>query len=155
MFWHRNIPLRFQRLLLTSFLPLIYSLLLILFKRITQIIFERKVCSHMFWHQNLLFGFKWLLLAYFEHKINFWLTSCLPLIFHSVTEVTVDLFFIINLLMNRFLIQKNLSDLFEKKKIILTRKSFIWVQILWLVLDLKWNFGLDLKHNIVHAFWET
>ena len=116
MFWHRNIPLRFQRLLLTSFLPLIYSLLLILFKRITQIIFERKVCSHMFWHQNLLFGFKWLLLACFEPKINFLLTWFLPFIFHSIPKVIVDLFFINNLLMSRFFIQKNLSDFIWKKK---------------------------------------
>ena len=72
MFWHRKISLRFQRLLLTCVLLLIYSLLVILFKRIIQIIFETKLRPHMFWHQNLSFVFKWLLLTCFEPKIKFW-----------------------------------------------------------------------------------
>ena len=121
MFWHRNVPLWFQRLLLTWFLPLIFSLLVILFKRITQIMFQIKLCSHMFWHQNLSFGFKWLLSNCFEPKMNFLLTWFIPLIFHSVLEVTVDLFFTINLLLSCFFFQKNLLDfIWKKKNIILT-----------------------------------
>ena len=145
-----------------DFIPLIFDLLVILFKRITHIMFETKLCPHMFWHQNLSFRFKWVLLACFEPKMNFLLTWFLPLIFHSILEVTVDLFFTIILLNQSFFSSKESIRFFwkKKKKILLTcfdtkishLGSNDYPQ---LILDPKWNFGLDLNHNIVLAFWET
>ena len=119
-----------------DFIPLIFSLHVILFKRITQIMFETKLCCHMFWHQNLSFWFKWVLLACFEPKMNFLLTWFLPLIFHSIPEVIVDLFFTINLLNELFFLSKKSIRYYLKKKKsfshVLTWKSLILVQMITL-----------------------
>jgi hypothetical protein len=99
-------------------------------------------------------------MACFEPNMNFLLTWFLPLVFHFVLEVTVDLFFTINLLMSLFSFKRICQILFENKYILLT-----WFDMKiyhfgsndypQLVLDPICNFGLNLKHNIVLAFWET
>ena len=155
MFWHRNVPLRLQRLLLTWILPSIISLLVILIKMITQIMFETKLCLHMFCNENLSFGFKWVLLACFEPKMNFLLTWFLPLtLFESKGYSQLSC------------VPKRLSQISLKENVVFTTIALFWFRRFLSTsiyyhtfsgpfLELNWTLTLYLDQNIVLKCFDT
>ena len=181
MFWHRNIILWFQRFLLTWFMQFLYSLLKTFFSQVLtskSLIWVQMITLGLFWTLNEILVWIWsitlslhfgkpklpnlvpkcytaLIFAlkgpYGHRKDYIWTkTQCLNDLTQKycimVPKVFVDFVYTIPLLF----IQYFFLTCFDFKISHLGSNDYPR-----LVLDLKWNFGLDVKHNIVLAFWES
>jgi hypothetical protein len=181
MFWYRNIVLRFQRSLLNSFIRFLYSLLKTFFSHVftsKSLIWVQMITVGLFWTQNEIFVWIWsitLSLHFGKPKVPIFVPKCYTTLFFApkgpyghrkhciwtktqclnvltqkyritVPKVSVDFVYTIPLLFT----QNFFLTCFDFKISHLGSNDYPRF-----VLDPKWNFGLDLKHNIVLAFWET
>ena len=181
MFWHRNIVLQFRRFLLTSFIRFLYFLLKTFSSHVLiskSHIWVQMITLGLFWTQNEILVWTWsitLSLHFWKPKVPIsvpkWYTTLIfvpkgPYGHRKDCSLTQIKCFNVLTQKYRIMVPKVSVDLvyaiplFFTQNIFLTSFDFEISHLgpndySWLVLDPKWNFGLDLKYNIVLAFWET
>ena len=178
MFWHWNIVLRFQRILLTYTIPLLFI------QNIFLTCFDFKI-SHLGPNDypRLVLDPKWNFSLDLKHNIvvAFWETKCTyfcskmlygpnfaikSLYGHWKDCIwTKTLYLNVSTQKYRITVLKVSLDLVYTITLLFTHNFFLTSfdfkishlgsnDYSRIVLKPKWNFGLYLKHNIFHAFWE-
>ena len=181
MFWHKNIVLRFKRILLNWFIQFLYSVFKTFSSRVLtskSLISVQMITLGLFWTKNETFVWIWritLSLHFGKPKVPIFVPKCYTVLilapkgpYRHWNDCIWTKTYYLNVLTQKYpiTVPKDSFDLVYTIPLIFTQKFFLtcfdfkishlgWNDYPWLVFDPKWNFSLDLKYNIVLAFWET